>query len=167
MQLRRQNAKSGRNIKKCTHLSSPARWVKGSYFVGWQMLRFLILNLLYLIIKMSPGKERCDFWLISGRFSQYFTGLWVVWLVCGWCGWFGWFAVVWSFTANDFKNPLKIDFAEKMVIYFIIALTTMLWIWLLDLLWLYFFLSFAGGFLLFHNSIVSTCLEFVSSNFFL
>ena len=42
--------------------------------------------------------------------------------------------MVWSFTANDFKNPLKIDFAEKMVIYFIIALTTMLWIWLLDLL---------------------------------
>ena len=54
----------------------------------------------------------CD-WFVTGL-----TGLWVMWVI--------W--MVRSFAANDFKNPLKIDFAEKMVIYFIIALTTMLWI---------------------------------------
>ena len=33
--------KSGRNIKNCIHFSSRAGCVKGSYFVGWEMLRFL------------------------------------------------------------------------------------------------------------------------------
>ena len=34
------NAKSG-NIKNRTHFFSHVGWVKESYFVGWQMLRFL------------------------------------------------------------------------------------------------------------------------------
>ena len=75
MQLRRQNAESGRNIKKMHPFLLSCQMGKRVIFCG--VANVVVLDPEFIIPnhKMSPGKERCDFWLISGRFFQYFTGL--------------------------------------------------------------------------------------------
>ena len=55
--MEKANAKSSRNIKKCTHFSSRAGWVKASYFVGWQILRFLSPEFIPNRKKCLQGKE--------------------------------------------------------------------------------------------------------------
>ena len=81
VQWRRWNAKSGGNIKKGYHFSSHAGWVKGSYFVRWQMLRFLGPEFIPNHRKYLQGKNAVIFgWLVSG--------LSATWLVCRRFGWF-------------------------------------------------------------------------------
>ena len=72
-----------KEYKKYTHFSSGAGWIKGSYFVGWQMLRFLGPE--FIPNHKNVFKERkMQFLLINGWFVRYLAGLWVLWLVFGW-----------------------------------------------------------------------------------
>ena len=73
--------------KKCTHFSSHAKWAKEPYFMGQQMLQFLVAEFIPNHKKCLKGKKD-NFWLINGWFVQYLAGFWVVLLLCEWFGWF-------------------------------------------------------------------------------
>ena len=98
--------------KKCTHFSFRAGWVKGSYLVGWEILRFLDPEFKPNHKKCLQGKKDAIFgwlvggllgiWLVCGRFMSSVAAWWVIYERCGWfvgevtglwvvCGWFGWF----------------------------------------------------------------------------
>ena len=57
-------------LKKCTHFSSRKGWVKGSYFVGWQILQFLGPEFI-------PNHKKC----LQGKNDAIFG-----WLLCGFSG---------------------------------------------------------------------------------
>ena len=96
--MENEKCKIWQKLKKTQSISFHAGWLKGSYFVGWQLLQFLGPEFLPNHRNCLQGKKDEIFgrlvgglfgiWLVCTWFVWFVGSLWVVWLACGWFGWF-------------------------------------------------------------------------------